>query len=277
MGVHTPVLRPASGPEDFRLAPVDRYIAAPGWLAFYRRHFSGIVLGREVTAAPMAQLFQLLPIRFSPPAEPHPSLVDIRRVRNLDPAVFEMRVSLIERYHETWPAYVTRVAIVHPPGMIGALAMGIRAIAPMPFEEQFFVDIDDAMAWLGREDDRPLLDELDRLAETAFELAPLVGRLRALLDDQPRLALGAAARRLALSRRSLQRRLAEAGTSYQHELTLATVRAAQRRLLASSASVSQVAIDVGCSSPQHLSLLFRKIVGDTPSRWRRRELARLAA
>ncbi len=78
----------------------------------------------------------------------------------------------------------------------------------------------------------------------------------------------AAARALGQAPRSLQRHLRDAGTSFQRELDAARVRVAQRLLETSRASLTEIALDVGCASPQHFSALFRRVTGQTPSAWR---------
>ena len=60
------------------------------------------------------------------------------------------------------------------------------------------------------------------------------------------------------------------GTSFRGELDAARVRVAQRLLLDSSEAIARVAIEVGCSSPQQLSGLFRRVVGESPREWRAR-------
>ena len=41
-------------------------------------------------------------------------------------------------------------------------------------------------------------------------------------------------------------------------------------ILASDVPISNVALDVGCASPQHFASLFKKFVGETPTAWRKR-------
>ncbi|MBZ0237586.1 MAG: helix-turn-helix domain-containing protein, partial [Deltaproteobacteria bacterium] len=66
----------------------------------------------------------------------------------------------------------------------------------------------------------------------------------------------------------LQRHLRAAGTAFQRELDAARVRVAQRLLETSRASLTEIALDVGCASPQHFSALFRRVAGQPPSAWR---------
>src|SRR5688572_14486090 len=59
-----------------------------------------------------------------------------------------------------------------------------------------------------------------------------------------------AAKRLAMSPRTLQRRLSEAGTTFRRELALARIRRAQHLLVSSELSMSRVAFEVGFSTSQ---------------------------
>jgi transcriptional regulator GlxA family with amidase domain len=138
-----------------------------------------------------------------------------------------------------------------------------------PYPVELFLDLPSALAWLGQGEHHdaivgmrasaspPLLQSLQRLfAETVYALP-----------------LSRAARMLAMSARTLQRRLAEAGTSYQAELAAARLSAAQHLLLTTDAPITAVAFEVGCSGPAHFCHLFRKRIGESPSRWRKRRLA----
>ena len=97
--------------------------------------------------------------------------------------------------------------------------------------------------------------------------------LATYLAHHPRATPAEAARGLALSTRSLQRRLAEKKTSFRQELDGARVRLAQELLREGDTSITEVAIHVGLTSPQHLSTLFRKLGHPNPSEWRARARA----
>nr|WP_286202601.1 helix-turn-helix transcriptional regulator [Comamonas sp. JC664] len=77
---------------------------------------------------------------------------------------------------------------------------------------------------------------------------------------------------MGMSERTLQRRLKEADTSFQSELNAVQVRMAQTLLRESDMKLTAVAVEVGCASLQHFSSLFRKLVGESPSGWRDRQL-----
>lgn len=81
--------------------------------------------------------------------------------------------------------------------------------------------------------------------------------------------IGALARALALSVRTLQRRLRAEGTSFEREVWNSRVRRAQRLMIETDLPLSRVAQDAGFTSLSRLSVVFRRITGTTPSAWRR--------
>lgn len=62
---------------------------------------------------------------------------------------------------------------------------------------------------------------------------------------------------------------AETGTGAREHVHQAVVEAAKARLLASDASVSEVAFALGFEHPQHFARLFRQKTGQSPGAWRR--------
>ena len=98
---------------------------------------------------------------------------------------------------------------------------------------------------------------------------PLVGALATYLEANlasPNVA--DASKALGLSERTLQRRLQDSGTTFQDEVQSARMRVAERLLLDTDASLTSIAFDVGYSSLQRFSALFRKVTGESPSKWR---------
>jgi AraC-like DNA-binding protein len=79
------------------------------------------------------------------------------------------------------------------------------------------------------------------------------------------------ARTLATSTRSLQRRLAAAGVSYQLLLDLARKDAAGRYLTESVLSIGEIAFVLGYSEPAAFNRAFRRWHHETPQSFRRRQ------
>jgi AraC-like DNA-binding protein len=83
------------------------------------------------------------------------------------------------------------------------------------------------------------------------------------------------ARELATTARTLQRRLAASGTSYQNLVEIMRREAAEKYLSGSSLSIAEVAYLVGYSEPSALHRAFKKWKNETPDAFRksaRREL-----
>lgn len=76
------------------------------------------------------------------------------------------------------------------------------------------------------------------------------------------------ARHLAMSPRTLQRRLADEGVSYQELLEAARKEAAGRYVRESTLSISEVAYLVGYSEPAPFHRAFKRWYGITPELFR---------
>jgi AraC family transcriptional regulator, regulatory protein of adaptative response / methylphosphotriester-DNA alkyltransferase methyltransferase len=84
------------------------------------------------------------------------------------------------------------------------------------------------------------------------------------------LHLEGVARRLATSRRQLQRAFAEAGdTSFRDELAKVRMQHARALLAADQLPVRQVAASVGYHQPAQFAKSFRRYHGEPPSTYRR--------
>jgi AraC-like DNA-binding protein len=97
--------------------------------------------------------------------------------------------------------------------------------------------------------------------------------LRELLSQgADRAALRAAAAQLGLTIPTLEKRLEDAGTTFQSELRGARVREAQRLLLSTARSTTAIAQELGFPSLQHFTVEFRKVTGEAPGAWRARRV-----
>lgn len=123
--------------------------------------------------------------------------------------------------------------------------------------------------------DETLLGYLDRLAEQARQelsrddtTADGVRRVlwQEMAAGQP--AIGTVAARLGLSGRSLQRRLAEEGTSFKEVLDSFRRGVARRLLSERDVAVYEVAYLLGYSDPSAFHRAFRRWHGDSPRRFR---------
>ncbi len=80
--------------------------------------------------------------------------------------------------------------------------------------------------------------------------------------------IGEACTELNLTRRTLQRRLHEAGTSFQKVVIFTRIKFAKRLLSETRAPITQIAVDVGFATLQAFSSAFRRETGLSPSNYR---------
>jgi AraC family transcriptional regulator, regulatory protein of adaptative response / methylphosphotriester-DNA alkyltransferase methyltransferase len=109
----------------------------------------------------------------------------------------------------------------------------------------------------------------ERRAELYREAMSLIER-----DYPSDLHLEGVARRLATSRRQLQRAFSEAGeTSFRDELARIRMEHARRLLAEDVLPVRQVAVRVGYPQPAQFAKSFRRYHGRPPSTYRREQRA----
>ncbi len=263
-------MRRAVGLEEVLREPVGHFLVGESWLYFCAHpRLYGIVLFDRPTGTHAEALTAALVGEFAPGVPPHQSLIDARRLESIDPGAFDVLNAYVRRHYAPLRRQVTRLALVRPEGMEGAVVAGFYGVLESPYPVGVFEGAREALAWLG--EDSALVDELDALVADAIGQPPLVAALRALLVQRlTDISVEGACRTLGVSSRTLQRRLREAGTTFLRELAAARLKHAQRRMLASDESLTAIALDCGFASLQHMSTLFRNTLGESPRDWRAR-------
>lgn len=258
-------MRQARDAADLIADPIGKFLVTRTWVyAHPDAAFDCTIVRGRSEPAEAELLVRCWNAAMRPGARPHTVLFDAAGITAIDVRAFDALASFVRERRERYAELVSRVANVMPAGLTGSVVAGFFDVVGVPSEGRNFVSRADAMAWLGRAE---LTAEVDRLAAMLDE-DPLLRELRGLILAQPTLAK--AARELGVSPRSLQRKLAEAGTSFQRELAAARVAAAERRLLDTDDKIEAIAIDVGCASLQSFGAMFRRVTGESPAEWRRR-------
>jgi len=264
-------VRPADGVDDYLRDPLGRYLIGDGFLHWYASaDLCGFIVWQRADEVFIRRLVQVLDVERTPHA-PHLSLVDLRRLESPDPSAFHLFVNYMRQREKDFAVSVKRQALVRPEGIIGAVVGGFYSLLSPSYPSRVFTDSNEALGWLGLPEAQgaSLMAELNRLVSEATNESPLLQQLHRVL--RPRLvdaSLTDTAREMGMSERTLQRRLKEAGTSFQAELNAVQVRTAQQLLMETDMKLTAVAVEVGCASLQHFSSLFRKLVGESPSTWR---------
>jgi AraC-like DNA-binding protein len=266
-------VRSAEGLDDYLRDPIGRYLTGENFLHWYAApELCGFTLWGRPGEAQIQRLTQVLDVELAP-ALPHVSLVDARRVEAPDANGLAVLVTYMAPRIGGFSQTVRRQALLRPEGVMGAVVGGFYSLVTSGYPTRAFAEPLEALAWLGQPEGtaQALMNELNDLVIQQMGQSPLLGELHRVLRNRLVEAnLAEVARGLGMSERTLQRRLREAGTSFQSELNSVQVRTAQTLLLESDAKLTSVAAEVGCASLQHFSGLFRKLTGESPSAWRAR-------
>ncbi len=251
-------MRAAASEDDYRADPIGAYLAIRHALHFcVRDDLCGFAVWGRPDADDLRRLERLLLIELAPGFPRHASVVDASRLDGVDAIAFEALGGYVRRHAARLAEQVSRLVIVRPPGLPGAAVSGFFVVEAAPYPVEIVAALPDELA------------PIDAAVAAATGTAPVLAELRRVLDARRgRVPLPEAAKLLGASARSLQRRLHDAGATYQGEVAAAQVRAAQRLLLDSTMPVTDIALEVGCATPQQFSALFRRIVGETPSAFR---------
>ena len=261
-------MRPVDKYQELLSAPLGRYFAGRQVLVFCP---DSSLLGVTVWGCPGPEDIELLVELLDFPH--HPALAggcdvlfDARYLERLDGEVFDSYVAALQARRDALAARVRRQALLRPRGMVGAVIAGAVPVTEAPAPWAVFTELTPALAWLGRSDGGALAARLQLLVTPLVEADPLLARLHAVLRAAGlRLTLDAAARRLGIGPRTLQRLLAARGTQFRTELDQARATAAQLLLTQSDLKVEVIARRVGCCSGEHLATLLQRQRGTTPS------------
>jgi AraC-like DNA-binding protein len=197
---------------------------------------------------------------------PHYVVMDYRLLEGVDPEAFDTLAQFLNINREVLTRVTVRTALLVPSlAFAAATVSGFYSVVKSPYPSSVFTAIDEAEAWLGI----PTVAPVTAVVEAATAARSLSAALTALLEERPGLLLDDAAAALGLSGRTLQRRLQLEGTTYAAEGRRAIVRKAKHLLTTTDRKIADIAIAVGCTTPQHFSEVFRAETGMSPAAWRR--------
>jgi AraC-like DNA-binding protein len=267
-------MRRAMDHREYLACPVGRYVARRSWALWTTDPvLCGSVVWGWVHEPDLELVLAGFESMWSPGMAPRCNLLtDTSRLKGIDAAAFQRFASFIAKRLPDLGGKIARQAIVRPAGFPGAVVAGFYEVSGPPlYPMRLFTTTVEALGWLGCDDAAALAAELGAIADVGSAAADELRKLHELLATRLDVPLGAAARAVGVSTRSLQRRLHDAGTSFRGEVEAARVRAARVLLADTDQKITDIALDVGCASLQHFSALFRRLTGETPSAWRARQ------
>lgn len=262
------------------VASADEFWSAPDGCMLRRGHFAylgaspqllSLVIWGHVGGSDVEELAAVLGAAAAHPVR-RDALVQTQDMTGVDEVSLRAWSRFMAGTLDRSEAVTRREAVVRPSGTIGMIVAGFYGVVEVRYPTAIFAERGAALAWLrapARAQAR-IEAESDRLVEEARTTPDLLYRLRELLAGRAGKAdLALAARELAVSARTLQRRLGESDTSFERELALARVAAAKNLLLRTTLAVKSIALEVGLPSASRLSQLFAAHEQATPSGWRR--------
>lgn len=263
----------ASSAAEFVRSPVGRWFATRTMIAWVTTPSLGgfATWGRsaveDVTAN--VHLFEGL---FALPA-PVDLLMDGRSIEGID---FDALGALLDwvRTHlpRIRPRIRRRVGVISA-GAAGMVLAGISPVLGWTADVSMAPDVASGLRELGAATPEALAAEVDALVAGLRDTPALLVDLRVLLRARRgNLSLAEAARELGVSTRSLQRAVAQAGSSYRTEEFDARLDAALE-LLRSDAKIASIASRLGVTEGA-LARLVRQRTGMTPAEYRAAQRAR---
>jgi len=260
----------AASVESYLSQPVGRYVAGPTFVVWWKSaKLNGVALWGRLEEEHVRSIAQALEAELSPSVVPHASLIDARRLCGGSVAAFNALLTHIDARREVLARTLERQAVVRPDGFAGAAIAGFFCLLTPSYPVALHTDPEVALGWLGLQNERSIEGEIDALVRDCDGTPDVVFTLRAYFERSLGSAsIACASNALHVSVRTLQRQLHDAGTSFRAELDQARVRRAKRLIADSTLDFKQVARHVGCGSAQSFSSLFKRIDGQSPSRYR---------
>ncbi len=266
-------MRPAQSYDDFLARPLGRYVIERQFVAWSP---SPRVLGFSLWGKPGAdELDRLLrPLDLPRPLDLAPKskiLLDVRRVASIDFETFERLLAISRARRVDLERRISQQVVVRGGGIVGALAEGFAGLVAPRHGWRVVDSMAAAVAWLEEPALGDSLARLDHVVDLARGQQPIVAQLRAWFDsDRADLSIEEAARALRLPRRTLQRALASAGTSYREELERHVLERALRHLSETDEKIEAIARRLGFANVSSFGLFFRRVTGHAPGDARRR-------
>ena len=264
------VLQPAADIDSFLREPRGRFVLRRAF-AFWQLQtgMNGVIVWGSPDVHDVEEMTRVFDVAVHHPSlGRHVSLVDTRDISGIDSSAFEKLLDYLDTRRDLYARYVSRQALVVRRGVFGAALAGFYELVDAKHPTKSFTDVVRAIDWLEPPDRELALRVFNSMYERVRGTPETVARIRSLIEAERRaVSLVEAARRLALSPRTLQRRLTEANTSMRRELSVFRLRTVERLLTSTTLPLEEIAKTVG-STAVKLTKLFREVHGLTPRSFR---------
>ncbi len=256
----------AESHEAYLAAPLGKYFVGPCYLHITEENACAtFVWGTpEVEAVPL--FTRIVNVELTADVPPHVAFVDFSRLVALTGSVFEEGTRYLAGAQDPSRARILKRAMVFGKGLSGTLAAGIYPSVGNDLPYQGFTDSLAAAAWLGIADE--LVERWTALRDEVMQRSDILREIRAKFHGQGAPASAEAiARSFGMSARTMQRKLKEAGSSFQIELDRYRLAFAMDHLCTAT-KIATIARDLGFKTSNHFSAWFKKQTGDSPAQHR---------
>jgi AraC-like DNA-binding protein len=268
-------VRSAGSIERFLADPVGHYYQGRSFVVWVQTPFRiGSSYFERLDPADHPAIAALFSLPVSPALEtPYDVLHDLEAIEVFDRTSYSIFEAFLRLRVADVAARARRLAVVRPSGLAGAAFAGLYYEHVRPhMEGGLFADRFAALDWLGLARDGEERQEIEALTAACEGLEPPLRGLREYLSSHLSDAtVMDAARTLATSARSLQRRLAAHRTAFRDELHRARLRAAEGLLLESDEKIESIARHVGFGTDSSFTTAFRRATGCSPGEFRERQ------
>ena len=262
-------MRPAATVAEFLADPIDRYVTGRAFVAWMQSTtFVGASHFGPFEAVDLPAALELTALPFHTALTPPIDVIhDLGGVGALDRRSFDVLEQFLAARMKDLSTRARKLAVVRPAGLAGAAFTGLFHEHAQGFDGQLFADRGDALAWLGLTAEARA--EIDAICAPFEQATPLLRQVRALIAGEPQSAtLEKIASAVAHSTRSLQRHLAEHGTSFRDLLLDVRVGIAKARLIETDHKIEIIARDLGFASAAAFITMFGRVVGEPPAEFR---------
>ncbi|MFT3928611.1 MAG: helix-turn-helix domain-containing protein [Myxococcales bacterium] len=253
--------------EPFLVPPVDNLVLMGRTFAFWQssQRIHGTLMWGRPNEDDVVTMSNIWDTHQRSPFGRDPTLTDIRHLDGLDLLAFERLLITFREKHDEWTVRAGPQAILHAGGLAGAAILGAVQLTGAGYQLAAFDKVGPALAWAARPE---FEEDYLQLRASLLGLPDIVRRVRAAIAASDLRSTRAIARSLGLSVRSLQRHLADAGTSIRAERTHHLIHRAEQLLEGTNLDLTAIAAMLGLGSATRLVSLFRSVHGKTPGTFR---------
>ena len=252
---------------DFTGEPAPRFFAGRCFCYWQdgTRAFGTVMWGRPLEAD-VAAMIPFFEIGTDPRFKGHASFVDCRALDSIDVLAFGKLLSYLVSRRHAWGPNVGRQAILHPDGLVGVMVAGALHVAGPSYPFACFQGGSaEAFAWCEVSD---LHAPVEALRASLIEHPEITRHVQRAFEERGLASASEVARAVGLSQRTLQRRLADEGTTFREQRDMHLSLRIERLLAGTELDLDAIASQVGLSSASHLVAHFRSTHGTTPGAWR---------